>query len=130
MTAQTINTVSDRDKALRLAILESVVFGKLSRNRSRIIESLKLKPAEFDRAAARAKELGIVNIREDDVLSMDAAAWVAGLCERRMYDYFRGGRLGKRLTEKRIFIVRVDELIRFARTPRKAGNPHKGKVTA
>jgi len=83
---------------------------------------------------AKAKNLGIDPKKKDQLLGPVHVAWIVGIAERTMRNYFNAGDLGKDVstanTKNARYVVTLQEAIEFAEKPRKRrGAPRKDRGT-
>ena len=83
---------------------------------------------------AKARSLGIDPKWPDQLLGPVHVAWIVGIAERTMRNYFNAGDLGKDAstanTKNARYVVTLQEAIEFAEKPRKRrGAPRKDRGT-
>jgi hypothetical protein len=111
----------DVTRAVRLALVKGIIARRA--DKQHIMRETGASSREVNRASVEASQLGLAGLGVGDVIGLEAAAWVCGVCERRMRQFLKEGRLGGRLPGKHIYVVRLGEAVEFAARPRRCGWP-------
>jgi hypothetical protein len=112
--------VSQREKVIRLAMIEAGMAGRKPTSISRTIKAGRDELAAIE---AEGRRLGVLGVPGTTPVGVESAAWVCGVSERRMRNFLDEGRLGGRLAGKRTYAMHLADVVAFAKLPRKVGFP-------